>query len=143
MEAFGFSGDDYGMAKDRMELNLTLEPPSSVPVEESGSSSAKSNNCVTLQPFEPLLQTKSRRPNDRKQKTNKVLLHFESIFQQETWARYLLLKVKSGSLKFSEMLCVLMTTYSTQELSFRQVSFDEWIIEATTKDQSNAFMNIK
>ena len=36
-----------------------------------------------------------------------------------------------------------MTTYITREWNFRQISCNEWIIEATTKEQSESFINIK
>ena len=68
--------------------------------------------------------------------------HFDSIFGGDNWARFLTLKsndkITSGNLENR-----LLRECPTKELGFRLKGPNEWLIEATSRNQSETIINIK
>ena len=96
------------------------------------------SEIVTLLPFESNHKNKKR----RKFKADPTLIHFDSIFGANNWSRFIVLKTER---RISPLVLEnkLLSLYSTREMCFRPQKTNEWLIEATTKAQSDIFLSIK
>ena len=96
------------------------------------------SEIVTLLPFESNHKNKKR----RKFKADPTLIHFDSIFGANNWSRFIVLKTES---RISPLVLEnkLLSSYPTREMCFRPQKTNEWLIEATTKAQSDIFLSIK
>ena len=141
----GPSGDDPGM-----EMDLAKGKDITAAEYESVKASP-----FTLEPYIPaeldtpnaLGKTQMTRPYSRRNSRRKyfldpTLVHFDSIFGNENWARYLVLKTESRQLKGWELENLLLSKYPSKDLTFRQIRKDEWLIETTTKKQSESYQSL-
>ena len=99
---------------------------------------SKTSEIVTLEPFE---QT-SRKRKRLTYRPDPTLNHFDSIFGIDNWARFLTLKSES-KIASSMLENKLLNECPTQELGFRLKGSNEWLVETTTKKQSEAILKIK
>ena len=125
--------------------SVTSPEPSDLTASLTTSSSPKkdvllesSTNVMTLKPYDPMLKKR------RKQvfKPHPTLDHFDTIFGIDNWARFLTLK-SNNKLASSMLENRLLHECPTKELGFRLKEPNEWLIEATTKNQSEAILNIE
>ena len=65
------------------------------------------------------------------------------MFSSEHWARSLKLTVLSGSFPTAELECTLLTIHTTRELKYKPLTSFQWLIEATTIQQSEKYLAIK
>ena len=99
------------------------------------------SNIVTLEPYaegkdhnstsENKNHTRYRR---RKYKVDPTLIHFDTLFGNESWSRYLVFKTET-ELKAAKLENTLLTTCPTKEMSFRPINRKEWLVETTAKQQ--------
>ena len=119
--------DDHGMA---MDLNENSQTKNQKDVGKN------SQTGLTLEPYE------FRIPRKKKNfKPNPTLQHFESLFGIDNWSRYLVLKT-SKKITSAKLENILLTHCSTKEMSFRPVKSNEWLIQTTTKAQSDIYQSL-
>ena len=85
----------------------------------------------TLSPFNP-------RTRRRKYIPDPTLIHFDHIFGSDHWSRYLTLKTDT-KLSMLTLENILLHECPSQEMAFRQINANEWLIETTTKAQSEIY----
>ena len=96
------------------------------------------SSVATFEPFTPVPKKKKRQVF----KPHPALHHFDSLFGSDNWARFLVLK--AGSHIASSILeNELLHACPSAELGFRLLRPNEWLVEATTKLQSESIMSIK
>ena len=95
----------------------------------------RSTNIATLKPHEKVSFKRNRF------RSNPLLVHFDSLFRVGNWSRYLILKTstKISAMKLENML---LSKCPTQEMSFRMIRPNEWLIETTTQSQSETFLSL-
>ena len=96
----------------------------------------KGSNIKTLEPFE---RTFIKRKT--KYRPNPTLIHFDSLFGLDSWSRYLILKTSKKILS-TKLENILLSVCPTREMSFKLIKPNEWLIEATTKNQSEMFQSL-
>ena len=148
MEAFGFSVDGSGENKDLI-MNA---PGTAALVDDSGTSkdlgkvskphadkSNVKNNGSSLATLEPFVYERRKR---RTYKPHPTLSHFDSLFGAENWSCFLVIKsedkIPSGILENR-----LLNACPSADLSFRLKRPNEWLVETTTKNQSQSILYIK
>ena len=120
METFAFSVDDSGIT------------------EKTALDTHSSNNASSIATLEPFQRNSKRRT---KYRPNPTLIHFDSLFGLDNWSRYLVLKT-SEKISSSKLENLLLSLCPTKEMSFRLMKPNEWLIEATTKNQSEIFQTL-
>ena len=119
------------VTKEKNNTVATLEPY----VLSDKSRQMKSENVSTN-------TTETRQRNKRKTYTpNPALIHFDHLFGSSNWSRFLVLKTKS-MITGAKLENLLLSKYATSEMSLRQISNYEWIVEATTRAQSEAYQSL-
>ena len=115
---------DCGLDKD-----YPIEPSPKVAAETSSSSIA------TVEPF-------IRQRRFRKQmKQNPTLIHFNSLFGNNDWSKYLILKTERNITPL-KLEYHLLKKCPTKDISFRPVKENEWLIETTTIQQSENLLSM-
>ena len=122
------------------DLDMNRKTPNSESAEKvQKKPQGEASSVATLDPFIP---NNNRRKEKRNYVPHPTLKHFDSIFGIENWSRYLTLrtekKIRSGILENK-----LLNICPTAELSFRLNKPNEWLVEATTKKQSERILEIK
>ena len=91
---------------------------------------------VTLQPYE------ANKPKKKRiYKPDPTLIHFDSLFGSESWSRYLTLET-DRIIPTQKLENYLLTRCPTKEMSFRQIKENQWLVETTTKKQSESYLSI-
>ena len=118
----------------------TLEPfsTSSKVNVENQSKSKSSNDPKQENESEGIVYQRNRR---RKYKLNPTLVHFDSLFGTDNWPRYLIFKTESD-ISAAKLENILLTTYPSREMAFRPINRREWLVEASTKEQSEIYQNL-
>ena len=124
---FGPSDDSQHPSKD-----MSVEPENSL----NPLTNRNDSNIVTLEPF----QKNSRRKKIR-YRPNPTLIHFDSLFGLENWSRFLVLKT-SQKISSTKLENILLSHCPTREMSFRLIKPNEWLVETTTKTQSEVFQSL-
>ena len=106
-------------------MNMVLNAP-----QEKGSS------IKTLEPFQ-----KTFHKRKSKYRPDPTLIHFDSLFGIDNWSRYLILKT-SKKITSTKLENILLSVCPTREMSFRLIRPNEWLVEATTKNQSEMFQSL-
>ena len=103
---------------------------------ENGTIPQKRSEIVTLAPFE------QRNKKRRNFKVDPTLIHFNNIFGANNWSRFLVLKTER---RISPLVLEnkLLSLCPTREMCFRPQKTNEWLIDATTKAQSDIFLKIE
>ena len=103
---------------------------------ENGTIPQERSEIVTLAPFE------QRNKKRRNFKVDPTLIHFNHIFGANNWSRFLVLKTER---RISPLVLEnkLLSLCPTREMCFRPQKTNEWLIEATTKAQSDIFLKIE
>ena len=99
-------------------------------------SNGNGSNIITMEPFQ---KTFSRRKI--KYRPDLTLIHFDSLFGIDNWSRYLILKTNK-KITTAMLENILLSHFPTKEMSFRLIRPNEWLIEATTKNQSEVFQSL-
>ena len=89
---------------------------------------------ITLEPY----KVSKKKKNYRQDPT---LIHFDSLFGNNNWSRFLTLETdkKVTSQKLENYL---LTRHPSKEMTFRQVKENTWLVETTTKIQSENYLSI-
>ena len=96
-----------------------------------------SSNIIT---FEPFKKDKNRFRRVRYQ-PDPTLIHFDHIFGTDNWSRFLVLKTKTP-ISAAKLENILLSTYASRDMSFRPTKINEWLIETTTKEQSEKYQSL-
>ena len=96
----------------------------------------KISNVKTLEPFERNYSKKKT-----KYRPDPTLIHFDSLFGIDNWSRFLILKT-SQKISSTKLENILLSKCPSKEMSFRLLRPNEWLIEATTKKQSETFLSL-
>ena len=134
-----FVDDSQLSTKDMVKDNAS---PQEDPVQ-------KDTSIVTMEPYTEgskvqdftsgnSSHTKHRR---RKYRVDPTLVHFDTLFGNESWSRYLVFKTES-ELTAAKLENILLTKCPTQEMSFRSINKKEWLVETTTKMQSETYQSL-
>ena len=110
------------------------------------------SNVVTLEPFLASHEqstaknensTKVNRPFNRRQKyrPEPTLIHFDHLFGSGNWSRFLTLKTDTP-VTSTKLENFLLTKCASRDMSLRQVDDLNWLIEATSKIQSETYQEI-
>ena len=140
--------DDIGLHKDVSRL-VSADSANASDVDDNNActrtsvlNSPPSNECQsssvsTLEPFIPVKIKKRRQVF----KPHPVLHRFDTLFGSDNWARFFTLKtdshISSGVLENH-----LLHECPSTEMGFRLIRPNEWLVEATTKQQSDIFSDI-
>ena len=93
-------------------------------------------NLATLQPYE------AKKPRKRRMyRPDPTLIHFDSLFGSGSWSRYLTLET-DRIISTQKLENYLLTKCPTKEMSFRQIKENQWLVETTTKRQSESYLSI-
>ena len=98
---------------------------------------------IIYEPYIPYNRRNNKNSGKTNSRVNQKLLNFNKIFSSEHWARYLKLTVLSGSFSAAELECTLLTIHATRVLKFKPLTSFQWLIEATTIQQSEKYLTIK
>ena len=101
-------------------------------------SKSEANNLNQKRKPKPANNHSNRR---RKYKLNPTLVHFDSLFGNNNWPRYLIFKTKS-EITAAKLENLLLSTYPTREMTFRPINRKEWLVETTTKEQSEIYQSL-
>ena len=110
-------------------LEHSQESPLQVVTEQNTS------NIVTLKPFKG-----SGRPKQRR-KIHPTLIHFDSLFGSDSWSRFLVMKTDSKITPL-RLEYHLLKRCPTKEISFRSTKENEWLVETTTRQQSESLLSL-
>ena len=113
--------------KEKSEI-VTLEPYS-IPKTEKTQVKDKDNKS------EDVTNSKPRR---RKYKTDPTLIHFDSLFGNDSWSRYLIFNTET-ELTAAKFENILLSKCPTREMTFRSMNHKEWLVETTTRAQSETY----
>ena len=105
--------------------------------QRSANSNGKTS-IITEKPYETPLNSGRR----RRYKPDPTLVHFDHIFGSNNWSQFLVLKTEER-ITSSVLENKLLSICPTREMSFRAQKENEWLVEVTTKVQSNFFLDIK
>ena len=121
------------------DTSLNKEIPSGSPLENLQNVPKKASSITTLEPFVPINGGRKKRQN---YVPHPALSRFDTLFGIENWSRFLILKtetkITSGILENK-----LLNVCPTADLSFRLTKPNEWLVEATTKNQSDKILAVK
>ena len=98
-------------------------------------SEPRSSLMVTAKPFTRPKQFK------RQKRLNPTLIHFDSLFSGNEWSKYLVLKTER-SITPPKIEYHILKRCPTKEISFRPIKDKEWLIETTTKLQSENLLTM-
>ena len=125
------SGDDSALTSQDMSLTQKVQ-----------NVQTKNSLCIeTLQPYS--IQSKPSKFTRNTLRTNETLTNFNKIFANENWARYLQLTVVSGAFSAAELECTLLQNFASRELKFKPINSYQWLIETSSKEQSQIYLTIK
>ena len=130
--------------------------PDSTPVVSSGASmdsnTKEQSDIVTLEPYSAQetekAKAKDKRSEEqnsknrkRKYRVNPTLIHFDSLFGSDSWSRFLIFKTETEltAAKFENLL---LSKCPTREMSFRPMNRKEWLVETTTRNQSETYQSL-
>ena len=124
-----------------MIQNPPQTPPQTANVDDQGSkkdsaSDTSTSNIATMKPYHP------QRPRKTKFRPDATLIHFETLFGNESWPRYLIFKSET-ELTAAKLENILLTKCPTKEMSFRSTGNKEWLVETTTKIQSETYQSLE
>ena len=103
----------------------------------TGTGNRGKSTIVTTTPYEPSYKNRKRGNT----KLNPTFVHFDHLFGTDNWSRFLVLKTERR-ISSSVLENKLLSLCPTREMCFRALKMNEWLIEATTKTQSNMFQNM-
>ena len=98
-------------------------------------SEPRSSLMVTAKPFTRPKQFK------RQKRLNPTLIHFDSLFSGNEWSKYLVLKTERN-ITPPKIEYHILKRCPTKEISFRPIKEKEWLIETTTKLQSENLLTM-
>ena len=98
-------------------------------------STSNVSNIATLKLFQGNFRKRT------KYRPDPTLIHFDSLFGLDNWSRYLILKT-SEKISSSKLENILLSICPTKEMTFRLIKSNEWLIEATTQNQSEMFQSL-
>ena len=109
-------------------------------------------DIVTLEPYifsqkeRTNVQDKTTEGNNskyrrRKYKVDPTLIHFDTLFGSDSWSRFLVFKTET-EITAAKLENLLLSKCPTRELSFRSVNRKEWLVETTTRIQSETFQSL-
>ena len=104
-------------------------------LERDPATDASTSKIATLKPFNP------QRPKKTKYRPDPTLIHFETLFGNESWSRYLIFKTET-EITAAKLENILLTKCPTKEMSFRSTGNKEWLVETTTKIQSETYQSL-
>lgn len=93
----------------------------------------------TIKTFKPYERNNKQRRT--KYSLNPTLVHFDSLFGGDNWARFLIIKAES-KITYQRLENYLLTKYPSEDMSVRQIKPCEWMIGTTTKNQSEEYRKI-
>ena len=134
--SFGPLVEDSCLNKN-MALDIpSQETDSNIALNSQPGNQNHDQTGLTLEPYEFKFpkKKKSFRPNP-------MLQHFESLFGIDNWSRYLVLKT-SNKITSAKLENILLSHYSSKEMSFRLIKPNEWLIHTTTKAQSEIYQSL-
>ena len=147
--ATGGQVNDLSMKRDNEQTpndsNLTLEPyipdpkgtiPPPLDAEKEGE-----NNSSQKGSQNPNTHQKKKKGNRRKYIPDPTLIHFNQLFGSNTWSRFLTIKTQP-TMTGAKLENILLSTYATRDMTFRSINETEWLIETTTQNQSEAYLQI-
>ena len=117
---------------------LLTTPGNDIGPAQGITNKSEKNKVVTMRPYEPPLNSRKK----RKFIPDPTLVHFDHIFGSSNWSRFLVLKTEKR-ITSSVLENKLLSLCPTREMSFRAQKQNEWLVEATTKIQSEIFLKIK
>ena len=83
----------------------------------------RQSHLVTTKPYQ-----KNKQQKKRNYSLHPTLIHFDSLFGINNWSRFLVLKTDS-KLTYQKLENFLLSRYSTEDMSIRQLKNNEWLIE--------------
>ena len=92
------------------------------------------SKMITMEPYVPKRKRQTYRPDP-------TLQHFDSLFGLDNWSRFLTLKTDKR-ISAAKLENVFLSKCATKEMSFRHIKDNEWLIETTTKQQSEVFQSL-
>ena len=95
----------------------------------------KPSDIVTLDPFESQERPKKQR------RPHPTLIHFDSLFGNDSWSRFLVLKTDS-KITPPRLEYHLLKRCPTREIAFRLNKENEWLVETTTSQQSESLLTM-
>ena len=135
--------NNNGMDKDTALENkgsndFTLEPY--IPnVNNKAPSWALKTDDITSRPDTGFITREKRRK--KQYKPDPTLIHFDSLFGRGTWSRYLVIKT-SKAISAAKLEFLLLSKCPSKDMNFRLINPNEWLVETTTKEQSEIFQSI-
>ena len=145
--------DDQGLAKDTVlgnQSNNSTEENASTNVDgydkdRKSQPVASTSNVLTLEPYsvsdsiKPNLGSQSKRK--AKFRPDPTLIHFDHLFGQDSWSRFLILKT-SSPINVTKLENILLTKCPSKDMTLRRIDEHDWLIEATTKNQSEIYQTL-
>ena len=122
-------------------ISKNNEPGTSVitDMDKSHNKETEGSSIRTLEPY----SVKSNKGKKRQGfKPNPALIHFENLFGLDNWSRFLVLK-SDQNISSARLENTLLSKCPTKEMTFRMMKTNEWLVETTTKNQSEIYQNIK
>ena len=95
----------------------------------------KAESCVTEKPF-----VRNRQIMKQK-KLNPTLIHFDSLFGNNNWSKFLVLRTEEN-ITPPKLEYHLLKRCPTKEMAFRSLKEKEWLIETSTIQQSENLMSM-
>ena len=109
-------------------------------------------DIVTLEPYSVSQNAKAKVKDKRSEEQNSkyrkrkfrvdpTLIHFDTLFGSDSWSRFLTFKTETEltAAKFENLL---LSKCPTREMSFRPINRKEWLVETTTRNQSETYQSI-
>ncbi|XP_066971949.1 uncharacterized protein [Macrobrachium rosenbergii] len=129
-------GPSDGIVPAQMTTTSPAQSKSSMEMDNSQDNPNNPNQSgiKTLIPY--------RTPKKSKYRHDPTLTHFDSLFGSGSWSRFLTMEADQNisALKLENYL---LNRHPTTDMSFRQIKEKTWLIEATTKSQSEDYLSLK
>ena len=135
--------DDQAILPD-LNLDLCIN-------KENKESGHEKSTIVTTEPYaftqnksitgKEQLDFQSIQRKRRKFRLDPTLVHFDSLFGIDNWPRHLIFKTQT-EMSAAKLENLLLLKYPTKEMSFRPINRKEWLVEATSKEQSEVYQSL-
>ena len=103
---------------------------------------ASTSKLVTLEPYSikdnAANNAETQRRKKHKFRLDPTLIHFDHLFGTDNWSRFLLIETESP-ITATKLENYLLTECPSKDMALRQLNYQNWLVEVTTKSQSEKY----
>ena len=137
---------EMGKESPKASGSNKVQSPNAINKSEESQITASTSNISTLEPFyvngNVYPKYNPQRPRKARFRPHPTLIHFDYLFGSESWSRFLILKT-SEEISATKLENMLLTKSPSRDMSLRKLDENNWLIEATNRNQSETYQDLK